>query len=108
MKTPIIAALVVAVGICIAAPVRSPAASGPMEAVGIVGDYLNDAGTTAEVKARILAEKGMEGAEISVTTNNAIVVLEGVVANTAQSALAERIARGLSNVKGVTNKLKVK
>ena len=100
-------AAMVLFGICGVAPVAA-ADSGVMAPVGAVGKFLDDSGITAEVKARILAEKGMEGSDISVTTTNSVVVLEGTVANDSQSELAQRLAGNLSNVKAVDNQLRVR
>ena len=81
---------------------------GPLEPIGAIGGFMDDAGITAEIKVRLVAEKGLDAAAISVTTDNAVVTLEGSVPSQAQAALAERIAGGLSNVKGVRNRLAVR
>lgn len=88
-----------------------PAASGQsrggglMEPLNALGNFLDDTGITTEIKVRLAAEKGMEGSDISVTTDGAVVHLEGRVRNAAQAALAERVARDLGNVRGVINNL---
>ena len=88
-------------------PVASGAESDVLEPIGAVGKFLDDTGITSEIKIRLLAEKGLEGSNISVTTTSAVVSLDGTVANISQAALAEQVARGLSNVKGVDNNLKI-
>ncbi|MCC8193143.1 MAG: BON domain-containing protein [Deltaproteobacteria bacterium] len=81
---------------------------GPLGPVGAVGDYMNDAATTAEIKARLAAEHGVDASAISVTTDHSVVTLEGVVDSQAESELAERVAGGMSNVKAVKNRLGVR
>ena len=90
------------------APAGAAEKGGPLEPVGALGEFMNDAATTVEIKARLAAEKGLNGVAVSVTTDNAVVTLEGVVNSQAQADLAERIAGSLSNVKGVRNRLGVR
>ncbi len=84
------------------------AADDLLKPIGALGEYLDDAGITAEVKARLLAEKGLDASAIRVTTDNAVVRLEGTVETPEQAALAEQAAKGLSNVKGVENRLRTR
>ena len=84
-------------------------ASAPLESEDpAVVEYLEDAAATAEIKAKILAQKGLESFDISVETTDGIATLTGQVDNTAQVALAEKAAREAKGVKGVVNKLTVK
>ena len=84
---------------------KTPEALKPVEAVGT---FMNDAATTAEVTLRLVGEKGMDSSGITVTTVDSVVELDGVVENAAQSEAAERIARSISNVKGVKNNLGIR
>lgn len=69
--------------------------------------YVSDSAITTEVKAKFLAEKGLDSMDIKVKTTNGIVTLRGQVVKEAQSGLAEKIARAVSGVRGVNNKISV-
>ena len=98
--------LMLLASVVLAAPAgAAQKSSGALEPLEAVGDYVNDAATTAAVKARLAAEKGLDSSAISVTTEGAVVELTGTVHSAAESAAAERVARGVSNVKDVRNRL---
>lgn len=67
-----------------------------------------DTATSADVKARLLAEPSLKPLSISVLTNLGQVTLAGFVNTAAQRDLASRIAREVKGVKGVRNDLTVK
>jgi osmotically-inducible protein OsmY len=66
-----------------------------------------DAGITAAVKTRLLADPDVAGLRIDVDTKDKVVTLSGNVATAAQIAEAERIARETTGVARVVNNLKV-
>lgn len=66
-----------------------------------------DAGITAAVKTRLLADPDVAGLRIDVDTKDKVVTLTGNVKSAAQIAEAERIARETSGVARVVNNLKV-
>jgi hyperosmotically inducible periplasmic protein len=81
-------------------------ASAPMpEASTKVGQALDDTAITTKVKTELLAEKGVNGTQISVDTKNGQVTLSGTVPPT-QIALAEQVARKVDGVREVVNQLK--
>ncbi len=94
--------------LALATPGISAGNQGLLEPIGAIGSFMDDTGITAEVKARLLAQKGLDGLDIHVTTEKGIVTLSGLVDTTAQIDLAGRIAADPSNVKGVNNTLKLK
>lgn len=74
-----------------------------VKATGLV----DDSTITGVVKGKLAFRKGLEGADISVSTTKGIVTLTGLVHNAAQSILAEKIAEEVNGVKGVANKLTI-
>jgi hyperosmotically inducible periplasmic protein len=66
-----------------------------------------DAGITAAVKSRLLADPDVAGLRIDVDTSGKVVTLNGNVKSAAQIAEAEKIARETPGVIRVVNNLKV-
>ena len=66
-----------------------------------------DAGITAAVKTRLLADPDVAGLRIDVDTKDKIVTLTGNVQSAAQVAEAEKIARETAGVVRVVNNLRV-
>jgi hyperosmotically inducible protein len=71
------------------------------------GDYLSDAGITAEVKAMIFNETGIKALNVNVTTENRVVHLTGTVKSRAEMAKVVEAARRVERVRSVRNELKV-
>ncbi|MDR1658954.1 MAG: BON domain-containing protein [Desulfovibrio sp.] len=69
--------------------------------------YVSDSAITTELKAKFLAEKGLDSMDIKVATTHGIVTLRGQVIKQSQSRLAEKIAREAKGVRGVNNKISV-
>jgi len=64
-----------------------------------------DAATTADVKARLLANADLKPLSINVMTHDGAVTLAGSVNSRAQRDTAGRLARGVKGVKSVRNEL---
>jgi osmotically-inducible protein OsmY len=79
------------------------AAAAVQDATPIVAD----AGITAAVKTRLLADPDVAGLRIDVDTKDKVVTLTGTVKAAAQVAEAEKIARETTGVARVVNNLKV-
>lgn len=69
------------------------------------GQYISSSALTAQVKSALIGTKGIDSNDITVTTVNDVVTLQGVVDNKAQVELAGRVAAGVNGVVGVNNKL---
>ena len=69
--------------------------------------YVSDSALTTELKAKFLAEKGLDSFDIKVETTNGIVTLRGQVEKRFQSRLAEKIARETKGVRSVKNKISI-
>jgi osmotically-inducible protein OsmY len=60
---------------------------------------------TARVKAELLTDPGMEGADVSVSADHGVVILSGTVASYEQSALASAHAQHQDGVMRIDNQL---
>lgn len=72
------------------------------------GQYLSDTAITAKVKSSLLADKDISSLRISVTTKNGKVTLSGKVKDPVQKQKAVQIAKNVSGVKQVKDKLQIK
>jgi hyperosmotically inducible periplasmic protein len=70
-----------------------------------LGEHIDDTTITSTVKTRLAAEKGTTLTRVQVDTDRGVVQLSGVVADAAERARAEQIARGVNGVKSVRNNL---
>ena len=77
------------------------------DAAAGAGAAVTDAGITAAVKTRLLADPDVAGLRIDVDTKDKVVTLTGTVATAAQKTEAGSIARDTTGVASVTNNLKV-
>jgi hyperosmotically inducible periplasmic protein len=66
---------------------------------------ITDTALTATVKTRLMSEEGVDSADISVTTTNGVVTLEGEVSSSNAKAAAEAAARSVEGVRSVDNNL---
>lgn len=69
--------------------------------------YFDDAATTVRVKRAIYNDPSLKVMDISVTTEDGVVVLGGTVKNRGQGVKAVQVARKVEGVKQVKNELKV-
>lgn len=72
------------------------------------GAYIDDAGITTAVKARMVEDKTVSASSISVETLNGTVQLSGFAKSGAEKAQAETIARNVKNVRSVRNDIVVR
>jgi hyperosmotically inducible periplasmic protein len=73
-----------------------------------VGEYVDDASITTQVKAKFVEAKTVDAAAIKVETLNGEVMLSGFAKNATEKADAERIARDVRGVKRVKNEIAVR
>lgn len=73
-----------------------------------VGAYVDDAGITTLVKARMAENTSVSATSISVETLNGVVMLSGFAKSATEKNTAEGIARGVKNVKSVRNEIAVR
>jgi len=100
-----------------ASPAESQAATssgaarvpGPAEQSGReVGQALDDATITTKVKAALLQAPDAKSLDVRVETDKGVVQLSGFVASQAQIDKAVEVAKGVSGVREVQNKMSVK
>lgn len=72
-----------------------------------VGAYVDDTTITTRVKTKLLADKQVDFAAVSVETLNADVLLSGFAKSNAERSRAEELARAVPGVKSVRNELVV-
>jgi osmotically-inducible protein OsmY len=72
------------------------------------GEYFDDTALTSKVKAAVFNEPSLKSAEINVETFKGVVQLSGFVTSQAAANKAVEVARGVSGVKSVSNKMQVK
>ncbi len=73
-----------------------------------VGNYVDDATITTQVKSRFVENKLVDAASISVETMKGTVMLSGFAKNGAERNTAENIARGVKGVTAVRNEIAVR
>ena len=71
------------------------------------GTTLDDAGITASVKSKLVADKAANLTRVDVDTNNGTVYLNGTVDSPEQKSRAEQLAWQASGVRSVVNNLQV-
>jgi osmotically-inducible protein OsmY len=71
------------------------------------GQWVNDATTSAVVKAALVRNEHVRAADIDVETEHDVVTLRGVVGSQEQKELAEQLAKNTRDVKQVRNELRV-
>ena len=71
------------------------------------GQAVKDAAITTSIKTKYLADDTLKGMDISVDTEQGVVMLTGSVQSDAAKNLAEQIARDVDGVTGVNNQLTV-
>lgn len=73
-----------------------------------LGNKVDDAVVTAEVKAALIADASVKSLDIGVITRNGEVQLSGFVDNQGQIDRAMKVARGISRVQSVSNDMSIK
>ncbi len=72
-----------------------------------IGSGANDLWLWTKARAALAAADDLRDSTVNVDVDNAVVTLTGTVANQAQKAKAERVAKGVEGVKSVKNNLTV-
>lgn len=77
-------------------------------ATGATSAYADDAMITTMVKTALIEDKQVQSLKISVTTEQGVVKMSGIVPNVEVGKRALQLAAGVQGVKDVKNDLKVK
>lgn len=72
---------------------------------GNMGTALSDTALTAKLKFRLMDERSLKKSDISVTTVNGMVRLEGSASDLNAKAVAEKVSKSVAGVKEVDNQL---
>jgi BON domain len=72
-----------------------------------IGQGLDDSWIWFKTRAALMTASDLRESTINVDVVNAMITLKGTVANAAQKASAEKVAKGIEGQKGVKNELKV-
>ncbi len=73
-----------------------------------VGEKIDDASITAQVKMTLLYHRSTSVLKTSVTTKKGVVTLSGKAGNTAELDLATKLANDVNGVKSVNNRMTIK
>jgi len=73
-----------------------------------VGAYIDDTAITTSVKSRMVDNKTVDAAAISVETLNGTVMLSGFAKNSAERTVAESLAWKTDGVKAVKNEIAIR
>lgn len=92
-------------GSCVGVTASAADDSAPTAHSDGLGAVLSDTAITAKVKSRLMGEKDLKNSDISVTTTNGVVTLEGTAGNADIRREAGEMARAVEGVKSVYNGL---
>jgi hyperosmotically inducible protein len=73
-----------------------------------VGEKIDDASITSQVKYALLSHKATSAIKTKVTTNDGVIVITGEAANDAEKSLVTKLAQDVRGVKSVSNNMTVK
>jgi hyperosmotically inducible protein len=84
---------------------NSTTGSGAANDAARIPATVEDTTVTAKVKAALLASDGIQATDISVETQQGVVILTGKVADASQAQRATEIAQSVEGVRSVDNRL---
>ncbi len=73
-----------------------------------VGDKIDDASITTQVKYALLSHKGTSALKTKVTTVDGVIVISGEAASDAEKSLVTKLAEDVRGTKSVVNNMTVK
>ena len=73
-----------------------------------VGEKIDDASITSQVKYALLSHKGTSALKTKITTTDGVVAITGVASNEAEKSLVTKLAQSIRGVTSVTNDMTVK
>lgn len=104
-NTLIAAAVTAALGLGATACSKTPEYSSKDTRSSTASEALTDTAITAQIKTQLAADSSIRSSDISVTTNDGVVTLEGTVSDSAAKSAAERTAKSVTGVASVNNRL---
>jgi hyperosmotically inducible periplasmic protein len=103
--TLIAAAVAAALGVSAAACTKTPDYASKDTRSSTASEAISDTAITAQVKTKLATDSNIKSSDISVTTVNGVVTLEGSVDDAAAKSAAERTAKSVTGVTSVSNRL---
>lgn len=103
-NTLIAAGLVVGLGIGTAYAASDDASAPKAHSEGM-GAAISDTAITTKVKSKLMGDKRLKKSDISVTTTNGVVTLEGTASDSKAKSTAAALAKSVKGVKSVDNNL---
>ena len=79
----------------------------PISTKTTVGEDIDDASITAQVKLSLLYHRSTSAINTKVETNKGVVTLYGKAKNAAEKDLATKLANDINGVKSVTNRMTI-
>jgi hyperosmotically inducible periplasmic protein len=73
-----------------------------------IGEKIDDASITSQVKYALLSHKATSALKTKVTTNDGVIVITGEASSDAEKSLVTKLAQDVRGVKSVTNDMVVK
>ena len=73
-----------------------------------MGDKIDDASITAQVKSSLLSHHSTSALNTSVSTTDGVVTLSGIAKNDAEKSLVTKLATDINGVTSVINNMTVK
>jgi osmotically-inducible protein OsmY len=80
----------------------------PVSEERTVGETIDDASITSQVKYALLTHKSTSALKTKISTKDGVVMITGVASNEAEKTLAGKLAQSIRGVKSVTNQMTVK
>ena len=82
-------------------------ATTPVMADATIGDKIDDASITAEVKSSLMSHSGTSAMRTGVTTSDGVVTLTGIAQNDAEKSLVTKLATDINGVTSVINNMTI-
>jgi hyperosmotically inducible protein len=79
----------------------------PAKPVETIGEKIDDASITAQVKSSLLLHRSTSALKTKVSTKDGIVTVSGVARNAAEKSLVTKLVSGINGVTGVINNMTV-
>ena len=79
----------------------------PVAAEATLGDKIDDASITAEVKSSLLSHRSTSALHTTVTTTDGVVTLSGIAKNDAEKSLVTKLATDINGVTSVINNMTI-
>jgi len=72
-----------------------------------IGESIDDASITAQVKGSLLSHRSTSALKTKVTTNDGVVTVSGIAKNSAEKDLVSKLAEDINGVKSVVNNMTI-